>query len=425
MLIKNGRILDPANGTDTISDILIKGERIALIGRGLEADDSEEEVIDAGSFIVAPGLVDVHAHYRDPGQTKKEDLHTGALAAAAGGYTSVLCMANTVPAVDSIPVLEDILKRASEEKIHIYQSGAVTMGREGRKLVPMEELLGAGAVGFTDDGTPITDKELVGSAMTEAKRLGVPLSFHEEDPQYVTEAGINAGKTAAAMGLTGADRMAEKVMIERDLTMAIETGAVVDIQHVSSREGVELIRRFRKKDPRGLIHAEACPHHFSLTEEWVVRKGTLAKVNPPLRTEEDRLAIIEGIKDGTIDLIATDHAPHTMDEKSREFVKAPSGMIGQQTALALGITNLVEKGHIPMSRLIELMSLNPARLYGFEAGSLAVGNKADIVIFDPKRKWEFKESDILSRSHNSPFIGMTFTGRVIYTIADGKVVYRL
>ena len=425
MLIKNGRILDPANGTDTISDILIKGERIALIGRGLEADDSEEEVIDAGSFIVAPGLVDVHAHYRDPGQTEKEDLHTGALAAAAGGYTSVLCMANTVPAVDSIPVLEDILKRASEEKIHIYQSGAVTMGREGRKLVPMEELLGAGAVGFTDDGTPITDKELVGSAMTEAKRLGVPLSFHEEDPRYVTEAGINAGKTAAAMGLTGADRMAEKVMIERDLTMAIETGAVVDIQHVSSREGVELIRRFRKKDPRGLIHAEACPHHFSLTEEWVVRKGTLAKVNPPLRTEEDRLAIIEGIKDGTIDLIATDHAPHTMDEKSREFVKAPSGMIGQQTALALGITNLVEKGHIPMSRLIELMSLNPARLYGFEAGSLAVGNKADIVIFDPKRKWEFKESDILSRSHNSPFIGMTFTGRVIYTIADGKVVYRL
>ncbi len=421
MLIKNAHIIDPANNIDDILDILIEDGRISGLGRSLRY--TGDEITDAAGLIAAPGFVDVHTHFRDPGQTDKETLHTGALAAAAGGYTSVVCMANTLPAVDTVNTLSDILDRAIREEIHIYQTSAVTVGRAGRELVPMEELAAAGAAGFTDDGTPIMNAELVRNAMKEAAALGKVISFHEEDPAYVWQAGVNNGRVSESMGLSGADRRAEYSMIERDLQLALETGATVDIQHVSAAESVDIIRSYKKKDENGLIHAEATPHHFSLTEDIIAEKGSLAKVNPPLRTEADRQAIIEGIKDGTLDLIATDHAPHTAEEKAGEFVKAPSGMIGLETALALGITNLVKEGHISIKRLIELMSVNPARLYGLNAGSLSVGAPADIVIFDPDTSWKFTEEDIHSRSKNSPFIGMTLQGKVRYTISAGRFAF--
>ena len=423
MLIKGGRVIDPSSGTDRVTDIYIKNGEIELIGDG--GDLTDDEVIDATGLIVAPGLVDVHVHFRDPGQTGKETLHTGAKAAAAGGYTSVVCMANTLPAVDTADTLRDILDRASEERIHIYQTAALTVGREGRELVDMEELHRKGAAGFTDDGTPVMDEKLVREAMKRAASLRAVLSFHEEDPEYVRDAGVNAGPAARALGLEGAHREAEIRMIERDLEMTLAAGATVDIQHVSAKESVDIIRRYKERDTAGLIHAEATPHHFSLTEEAVERTGTLAKVNPPLRTEEDRLAVAKGVADGTLDIIATDHAPHMKEEKDRSFKQAPSGMVGLETALSLGITNLVDTGIISYHTLIERMSTAPALLYGIPAGSLLPGRPADMVIFDPDHRYILKEKDLHSKSKNSPFIGSELKGRVRYTIAGGRLVYSL
>lgn len=423
LLIKKVRLLDPVNDIDRICDIRISDGVVRELGCNLNVIGAE--VLDSEGLTAAPGLVDVHSHFRDPGQTEKETLHTGALAAAAGGYTSVVCMANTVPVVDDPEILTEISDRARQEKIHIYQTASVTKGRKGKELVDMAALAEAGAAGFTDDGSPVTDSSLVRSAMEKAGKKGYILSFHEEDPAYVWEPGVNSGRVSETMGLRGADRKAEYTMVERDIQLALEAGASIDIQHVSAKETVRIIREYKKKDTFGLIHAEATPHHFSLTEEAVSEYGSLAKVNPPLRTEEDRQAIIEGLIDGTLDLIATDHAPHTNDEKALDFVKAPSGMIGLETALSLGITYLVDKGHISINKLIELMSVNPALLYGISAGSLNVGCPADIVIFDPKTSWTVSVSDLHSRSGNTPFAGMTLKGRTIYTISGGEIIYRM
>lgn len=423
LIIKDARILDPSTGLDENADICIEDGCIKAIAKDADPD-LYDEVIDAEGLVAAPGLVDVHTHFRDPGQTAKETLHTGALAAAAGGYTSVVCMANTVPAVDEPGILKDILERVAKEKIHIYQTAAVTVGREGIRLTDMATLKASGAAGFTDDGTAIADGKLAEQAMKEAAALDAVLSFHEEDPAFVYEAGVNSGRIAETLGLKGADRRAEYQMIERDLKLALKTGAKTDIQHVSAKESVDVIRRYKAEDDRGLIHAEVTPHHFSLTEDMILKKGSLAKVNPPLRTEEDRRALIEGIKDGTLDLIATDHAPHTAEEKERELKEAPSGMTGLETALALGITNLVDPGHISLNKLIELMSCAPAGLYGLAAGSLSVGSPADVVLFDPSEEWIVKAEKMKSRSKNSPFIGQKLKGKIRYTIADGKIIYK-
>ncbi len=419
--IRNGRVIDPKNGVDAVRDLLIRDGRIAVD----QEDPAEaDQTIDAEGMIVCPGFVDVHAHFRDPGQTEKETLETGSLAAAAGGYTSVILMANTIPAVDNAERYRDVMLRAEKTAVKIYQLSSVTEDRAGKRLVDMEALQRAGVRGFTDDGSPITDGELVMEAMKKAAKLHLPLSFHEEHPDFVKEAGVNSGKEAQKLGLTGADRQAEIVMVRRDLEYALETGAIIDIQHVSCAESVELIRQAKKKDPGGLIHAEATPHHFSLTEEAVSKYGTNAKVNPPLRTEEDRLAIIEGLKDGTLDLIATDHAPHTREQKERDFTKAPSGMTGLQTALPLALEHLVKPGILSFTELIRLLSVNPAGLYGLEGGSLGPGDAADITIFDPDLQWRFSEETNYSRSGNSPFFQTVLTGRVTHTIVDGKEVFR-
>lgn len=423
IMLRNIRLLNPETNTDEMVDILIsKGEvtAIDIHAKSTIREIQADIVINGRGLIAAPGLVDVHVHFRDPGFTYKEDIHSGALAAAKGGYTSVVMMGNTKPAMDNEDVIKEILHRAEEEKIRIYTVGNVTKGLKGRELTDAEKLKAAGAVGLSDDGIPVLNEELMREALKRAAGFSLPVSLHEEDPEYIENNGINRGYASDELKIGGSDRMAEISMIKRDLNLALETGAVINIQHVSTKEGVDLIREAKSKGAD--IHAEATPHHFTLTEDAVLKYGTLAKMNPPLRTEEDRMAIIEGLKDGTIDIIATDHAPHSDGEKKKAITEAPSGIIGLETALALGITELVDKGLITMMQLLSRMSRGPARLYGLDAGEIKMGSSADIVIFDPNEEWIV--SDFESRSSNSPFINWRLKGKVKYTICGGEIVYK-
>lgn len=422
--IKNGRLVDPKSQTDQFCDICIERERVAGIfppGSAEQKHREEDEIIDASGMVVAPGLIDVHVHFREPGFTYKEDVSTGAAAAAAGGYTTVICMANTKPIVDNETTLTELRERAKDMPIHVLNTAAITRGFEGKELTDMIHLKALGAVGFTDDGVPIADTAIVMEAMKMAKALDVPLSFHEEDPALIGSYGVNQGPVSVAVGVEGAPAVAEDVLVARDCALALSIGAEIDIQHISSATSVAIVRAMKALGRN--IHAEATPQHFSLTEQAVLEKGTLARVNPPLRTEADRRAIIEGLKDDTIDYIATDHAPHSKEEKEREMKSAPSGMIGLETALALGITHLVMPGHLELSHFLEKLTINPAALYHLDAGYVAVGGIADLVIFDENETWTVTEN-FKSKASNSPFIGDTLTGKVKFTICDGKIVYR-
>ncbi len=418
ILIKDGRVIDPKSGTDEKLDIIIKDGLIADMGKFPKGDEYEK-VIDAKGKIVAPGLVDIHVHFRDPGYTYKEDIESGARAAAAGGYTTVVCMANTNPVVDSKEVLEDLIRREESLPVQVFNTAAVTVGLKGKELTDMETLKAAGAIGFTDDGMPIGDVKLVLEAMKQARELGVPISFHEEDANLLGSAGVNEGAVSQAVGVAGASSLAEETLIARDCLLARKTGATINIQHISSRVSVELIRMMKKLGVK--VWAEVTPQHFSLTEEAVLERGALAKVNPPLRTEGDQYALILGLKEDVIDVIATDHAPHSREEKQRPIGEAPSGMIGLETALALGVTNLVRKGHMTLPHLLEKMTVNPANLYHLDCGSIKVGGRADLVVFDEREKW--KVETFHSKSENSPFTGMELYGKVKYTISRGRVVY--
>jgi dihydroorotase len=420
MLIRNGLVIDPANAVKKKMDILINDGKITGISEpGSYIGTIEGDIIDAQGCVVAPGLVDVHVHFRDPGFTYKEDIETGAKAALKGGFTSVVLMANTKPPVDNVETLEYVISKGKTTDLNVYTCATVTKGMKGQELTDMDDLLGGGAVGFTDDGIPIMDEELMTKAMEKAAKLNVPISLHEENPTLITNNGVNRGKASQYFKIGGSPREAEVSLVERDLEIALKTGAILNIQHISTKEGVELVRNAKRRGNN--IHAEATPHHFSLTEDAVIKFGTLAKMNPPLREEADRLAIVEGLRDGTIDIIATDHAPHSIDEKQKAITEAPSGIIGLETALALGITNLTSKGEISEERLIECMSLNPARMYGLKAGTLSIGADADIVIFNPNETYIPQE--YASKSSNSPFTGMELKGKVKYTIVKGEVVY--
>ncbi len=414
--------MDPVTGFDKIATILIRDEKIERILEKKEPVPEGYRLIDATGLIASPGFIDIHVHFREPGFTHKEDIATGARAAVSGGYTTVVMMANTKPVIDRIEVLHDLKERICQVNLdiplHILPSASVTMGLEGKTLTDFYALANAGAAGFTDDGIPIMDPALLYDAFSLAAALNRPVSLHEEDPSLITQNGINSGRISAALQLTGSPRNAEISMIRRDLEIAKKTNAIVNIQHISTKEGVELVREARKTNPR--VHAEATPHHFSLTEEDVLKYGTNAKMNPPLRTEEDRLAIIEGLKDDTIDVIATDHAPHAADEKARSFADAPSGIIGLETALSLGITNLVRPGHLTMMQLLKKMTAGPAALYGLPC-SLTKGAPADLVLFDPEQTQVF--DSFYSRSSNSPFLGQRLNGVVRYTICNGMLSY--
>ena len=413
-------MIDPKSGRQGNYDILMEKDKIVEIGKNLAVLDKKCKVINAEGLLVAPGLVDVHVHFRDPGFTAKEDIISGAASAAKGGFTTVVLMANTKPCVDTVETLQYVLDKGKITGIHVTTCANVTMGMKGMELTPMKELAEAGAVGFTDDGIPLLDEELVKNAMEEAAKLDMPISFHEEDPTLIVNNGINRGKASAHYGIEGSLREAEISLVERDLKLAALTGANIDIQHISTKEAVELVRQAKKTC--GNIHAEATPHHFTLTEEAAITYGTLAKMNPPLREEEDRLAIIAGLVDGTIDMIATDHAPHTKEEKEKPLTEAPSGIIGLETALALGITKLVDGGYMTMEKLLRLMSTNPAALYHLDAGYLAEGGPADVILIDTASAWV--PGEYASKSSNTPFTGWELTGEVKMTICDGKVVYQ-
>lgn len=419
LLIKNGYIMDPKSGWDGKYDVLTQGDKIVKIGKNLSAPEGDCHVIDAQGLLVAPGLVDVHVHFREPGFTHKEDITTGAAAAARGGFTTVVLMANTKPAVDNKETLEYVISRGKETGIHVKTCANVTMGLQGKVLTDMQGLAEAGAVGFTDDGIPLREEEIVREAMKKAAALDMPISFHEENPEFIENNGINRGKASEYFGIGGSPREAEISMVERDLKIALETGACIEIQHISAAESVELVRK--AKEQGGNIHAEATPHHFTLTEEAAIRYGTMAKMNPPLREERDRQAIIRGLADGTIDIIATDHAPHTAEEKAKPVTEAPSGIIGLETALSLGITTLVEGGYLTMKQLLRLMSSNPAEMYHLDAGYLEEGGPADIILIDVTADW--KPESYLSKACNTPFTGWELRGKVMTTICDGKVVF--
>ena len=419
MIIKNGHIMDPASGKSYFADIKITDGVIGKIAEIIDASD-DEEIIDAKGLTVAPGLIDTHVHFRDPGFTYKETLHTGALAAAKGGFTTVICMANTSPVVDNTEVLSDILERATSEKIRIRQAASVSRGLKGEELTDMEALKEAGACGFTDDGIPLRNGAFLYEAMNRAKKLDVPVSLHEEDPAFIKNNGINHGAVSEQLGIYGSPSIAEESLVARDCMLALRSGAHVVIQHISSGRSVELIRIFKGLGAN--LHAEATPHHFTLTDEAVLKYGTLAKMNPPLRKEEDRQAIIEGLADGTIDLIATDHAPHSKEEKYRSITAAPSGITGLETSLALGITSLVRPGHLSLMQLLEKMTAGPADLYHLPAGKIIEGGPADLVIFDPDECW--KPESYASMSSNTPFTGWELYGKVKYTICRGETAYR-
>lgn len=424
LLIQNVLIADPKSMTERLGDVLIKEDKIAEIAAPNAIKvGADVQVIDGSDLVLGPGLVDIHVHFRDPGLTYKEDIHTGAAAAAAGGFTTVVMMANTKPVIDSVETLSYVLKKGKETPIRVESCASVTIGMKGETLVDMDALKEAGAIGFTDDGVPLLDEKIAITAMEKAAELQLPLSFHEEDSAYIQNNGINHGEASEHFNIGGSDRRAESSIIARDVELALKTGAHINVQHISSKEGVELVRQAKAKGAP--VYAEATPHHIALTEEAAIAKGTMAKMNPPLRTAEDRNAIIEAIKDGTIDFIATDHAPHSTEEKSRSITEAPSGIIGLETSLALCITHLVGKGVLNYAELMAKMSYNPLKYYHLEKerGHISVGADADLVLFAPKKQWVVPET-FASKAVNTPFIGETLTGQVQYTICGGKVVYK-
>ena len=431
LLIKNGRIMDPATETEGVYDMLIDEGRVVRIGMSGTLDDMARESmsmrhdedyteIDAGGCIVAPGLVDGHVHFRDPGFTYKEDIDSGTRAAAKGGFTSVIMMGNTDPHMDNVDTIKDVLDRGSKTGINVYTCGNITMNMEGKELTPMQKLTEAGAVLFTDDGKPIMDADIMEKACIKASELDRVISLHEEDPSFITDNGINAGEVASELGLTGSPREAEISMVKRDIEIARKTEATIVVQHISAAESVELIRQARREWVK--VFAEATPHHFTLTQEAVRTHGTLAKMNPPLRLESDRMAIIEGLKDGTIDMIATDHAPHSKEEKEKSFREAPSGITGLETSLALGIRELVKPGYLTIMELLSVMSAKPAALYGLDAGTIREGSVADLIIFNPDEEWVFDKS--LSKATNTPFLGERLPGKIFFTVCRGKIVYK-
>lgn len=437
ILICDARVVDPVTGTDMASDILICGDKITAVGPGildginelmLEKAAAEEiesrslTVINAQGLVAAPGLVDTHVHFRDPGFTWKEDILTGAAAAARGGFTTVVCMANTDPPVDDPETLRYVLDKGAGTGIHVLSASTLTAGMAGKELTDLETMAGCGAAVFTDDGKCVTDEKLLLEGMKRAAALGIPVSLHEEDPLLVAAPGVNEGVVAEKIGYPGASERAEQVMTARDSILSMAAGARICIQHVSSAGTIEIIRLAKKMGAD--IHAEAAPHHFSLTQEAVLECGTNARMNPPLRTENDRLAIIRGLQDGTIDMIATDHAPHSAEEKAKPMEQAPSGVVGLETALGAGIEALVKPGHISLMKLLELMSTSPSRFLGRVPGSICEGAAADIVLFDENEYRTVDPKGFASKSSNSPFIGKQLPGQVKYTICAGKIVYR-
>lgn len=417
--ILNANIVDTVSDKEYVCNLQIENGIITRKQAEPFEDDSKARVIDATGMTLTQGFCDVHVHFRDPGFTHKEDIITGAAASARGGYTDVVMMANTSPAIDNVETLKYVLEKGSKTGIHVHACATVTRGLKGEELTDMEMLLKNGAIGFSDDGIPIMNEKILEKALIKAKELDVPVSLHEEDKSYIKENGINHGAASNHFGIYGSPREAECSLISRDLEIAVNAGAKLNVQHISTREGVEEVRKAKARCNN--VFAEVTPHHMALTEEATIEYGANAKMNPPLRTKEDRKAIIEGIKDGTISIIATDHAPHSAEEKSGEITKVPSGITGIETAFSIAYETLVLSGETSLMDMLKMLSVNPRALYKLANNAIEEGSPADFVIIDTKADWLFDKS--LSKSVNTPFLGKTLHGKVKYTLCKGEIAY--
>jgi len=423
ILLRGGRVIDPASKRDETTDVLIDGGKIVAIDRKIREGAAEDATtLNAEGLVVAPGLVDMHVHFREPGQEYKEDIASGSRAAAAGGVTSVACMPNTDPPLDNDALIAQIVKRGIEVGLcRVHPIAAITRGIEGRDITEMMLMRQAGAVGFSDDGRPVVDARVMRRALEYARLTDVPVISHCEETSLSQGGHMHEGAVSTRLGIKGIPAASEDIGVARDVRLAEITGGRLHVCHVSTARSVEVIREAKARGVR--VTAEATPHHFTLTDEACEGFDANTKMNPPLRSEEDREAVIQGLIDGTLDAIATDHAPHAEREKLVEFDRAPFGIIGLETSLALAITSLVVPGHLDLPALVRLMSTAPATILGLEAGTLKKGAPADIVVFDPNTSWTFEREDIRSKSQNTPFLGYSLTGRVLLTIREGKIVH--
>ena len=421
LLIQKGRVIDPVTGIGGEMDVLMENGTFSLIASEIHEPDAN--VLDATGLMVCAGLVDMHVHLRDPGFTHKEDLESGAAAAAKGGFTSVACMPNTRPTLDTPARILELKERAAGiRQTQIYPIASVSLGQLGQEITQADALRQAGAVALSDDGMPVDNANLMRDALIRAKAAGLPILSHCEDSSMVEGRAVNEGRVSRRLGIPGRPAIAEEIMVMRDILLAAETGAPVHICHVSTRGSVELIRSAKK---RGVpVTCETCPQYFTLTEDEILTQGTLAKVNPPLRTPGDVLAIIEGLQDDTIDVIATDHAPHAAEEKALPLQKAPSGISGLETALGITLTALYHTGKLSLSHILQKMTVNPALILGIPKGRLAIGAPGDLTVFHPSERWVVRPEDFVSKGKNTPFAGQTLTGRVKYTVLGGRIVYR-
>lgn len=420
-LIKNGRVLDPASERDGIYEVLIRGGVIARVAEKIEAADAE--VIDAAGCFVMPGLVDLHVHLRDPGLTYKEDIGSGARAAARGGYTTILAMPNTKPVIDSPDKVDYVRNKAEQTApIHVLQVGAVTKGQLGEEISDIRGMAEAGIPAISEDGKSVMDARVYRQAMEIAAELDLPVLAHCEDIRLVDGGVMNADEKAEALGMRGITNTVEDVIVARDILLAKETGARLHLCHCSTKDSVEMIRLAKKEGLK--VSAEVCPHHFTLTSEDIPGDDSNYKMNPPLRTRADRDALIEGLRDGTIDAIATDHAPHSAEEKSQSMKKAPFGIVGLETAVPLTVTKLLKTGILTPLQMARVMSWQPARIANLSCGTLAEGAAADVVLIDPDREYVIDKNTFATKGRNTPFDGWKVCGRVKMTICGGKIVYK-
>jgi dihydroorotase len=425
LVLRGGRVIDPSQSIDEAADVAILDGRIDRVGRIGEIGESGRklEELDCARFVVAPGFIDVHCHLREPGREDVETIATGAQSAAAGGFTAVCAMPNTDPVTDNQAAVGFVLRQGQRAgAARVYPIGAITLGQKGEALAEFGEMVGAGAVAVSDDGRPLVSAQLMRSALEYSRTFGIPVADHCEEPTLAGGGAMNEGVASARLGLKGVPTEAEEIMVIRDILLARRSGGHVHLCHLSTAGSVELVRWGKERGVR--VTAEVCPHHLSLTEDAVLGYNTNAKMNPPLRTDGDVAALRDAIRDGTIDVIATDHAPHHYDEKEREFADAPNGIVGLETALGVIVTWLVEPGILDLPVLVERMAVAPARVFNLPGGTLRAGAVADVTVFDPTAQWTVDPTRFRSKGRNTPYAGRRLRGRAEYTVVDGRVIYR-